>query len=104
MTVTSPQASRAMSVAGGERKNRPDRGSNFADGAVGLTVGVLGLALACATSAGAQTPPATDAANTDDSRTESTDGADSTDNTDTSASGGRTCWKSLGKLHGSPIS
>jgi hypothetical protein len=56
MTVTSPQASRVVSVAGGEHKNRPAPSKTF--GWRGwMTVGVIGLALAWATSAGAQTPP-----------------------------------------------
>ena len=55
MTVTSPQASNAISVAGGGRTHR-HAGKIF--GRRGwLTAGIVGLALACVTSAGAQTPP-----------------------------------------------
>jgi hypothetical protein len=57
MTVTSPQASRVVSVAGGERKNRPDR-SATSRWRGWTTVAGMALALACATSTWAQTPPA----------------------------------------------
>ena len=57
MTVTSPEASRTTSGAGGGRRNRRAPGKIF--GWRGwMTACVLGIALACVTSAGAQTSPA----------------------------------------------
>jgi hypothetical protein len=56
MTVTIPQASRVVSVAGGERKNRPGRSATYRWRGW-TTVARMALALACAASTWAQTPP-----------------------------------------------
>src|ERR1017187_6705842 len=58
MTVTSPQASRVVSVTGGERKNCPNRGATSRWRGWAAVAG-MALALVCATSTWAQTPTQT---------------------------------------------